>query len=695
MSEIATGGRGRRAAAAAAVEKGVSRSLFPLLFSALPSGGGPTQLDFHPDKMASNASTCCKLAGLLIQACWCRLREKQSEAIPPAINDMLRQIWAGNRSYTEGSALSLLQQAGAAPAGSQFRKFVKDCKIFVEWRDLLVDAKKRRFKEYHHLFRDFDKFGKFVELIGAIPLLREVEYDAGKRQFRLPLGEIDTFPFIFESSALEQPLFLLRFARPEKNPIIVFEDPFSSYTEEVRLEEEPDQLSSYDLIRRVIGLDGVQVPRGDIFFFGAGYDNLRNLAGIIADKAVTPRDVLETTLEECGEEAQVKGQYVRMLRGDEEEAIVNCITLVFIEFGPAHLLKKLFRSNKKLFERYLAELSRLGETKIEPVELMKQYENELRRKQACIDRYLQLDSDLERNMQKTFKVDTQCWGILSAIGVNSDWGGQYVESLPMRIKMLEKCRKDFLTEKISLHDAVIKANHVTERTFRFLICFYAGLFGYYKSWEKGHGDFEKSERCMIKEAAARYSQIDRMSAGALVGAFRSFCLEAQNSAVIYDLLGRRSICDPKVLAGPAIDNELGTINRGKHDKLDKPPLTRQDVVELLDQTLNLFRYLRDGRDEEGPVYPHVVSFREARHKRGGFVIHSYTMVSHDTKGEEEEQINILTPREFSASEQYYCIPLEDRAIQHNWLEPFLIECTEFDRIFLEGGAASAKMGIDL
>jgi hypothetical protein len=690
MGDISTGPRADRASAKAAVTKGISRSLFPLLFSAVPPGGEPTELDFHPDKMASNASTCCKLAGLLIQACWCRLKEQQSQAIPPAINDMLRQIWSGNHSYTGGSALSLLQQAGAASADSPFRRFVKDPRIFVEWRDLLFEAKKRRFKDYHYLFRDFDKFGKFVELIMALPLLREVEYDADKQQFRLPLGEIHTFPFLFKSSALEQPLFLFRFLRPDRNPIIVFEDPFSSYTEEVRLEDEPDQLSSYDLIRRVIGLEGVQVPRGDVFFFGAGYDNLRNLAGIIANKAVTPRDVLETTLDECGEKAEDKEKYVRMLGGNEEEAIVNCITLVFIEFGPAHLLKKLFSNNKKLFERYLAELSRLRESKLEPAESIKQYEAELQRKQACIDRYLGLDSDLRREMQKTFKVDTQCWGILSAIGVNSDWGGQYVESLPMRIKMLEKYQSEFFAKKLSLNDTVNKANKLTERTFRFLICFYAGLFGYYRSREKGNGDFEKHEACMINAAETKYGQICRMSAGELVGEFRSFCVEAQKSAVIDSLLGRRSICDLKVLKGSAIDKVLGTINQDKHDKLEKPPLTRQDVVEFLDQILKLFRYLRDGKDEEGPIYPHVVSFREARHKRGGFVIHNYTMVSHDTKGEEEEQINILTPREFSASEQYYCIPLEDRATSQNWLEPFLIGCTELDRIFLEGGSASAK-----
>jgi hypothetical protein len=690
MSEIFTGRRANRASVMAAVKKGVSRSLFPLLFSAVPPGGEPTELDFHPDKMASNASACCKLAGLLIQACWCRLMEKKSRAIPPSINDMLRQIWSGNQSYTEGAALSLLNYAGVAPPDSPFREWVDDSKIFVEWRDLLVNAKQRRFKDYCYSFRDFDKFLKFIELIKALPILRSVEYEADKRRFRLPLGATDAFPYILQFPALEQPLFLFRFLNSDKDPIIVYEDPFSNHTEQIRLQDAPDQLSSYDLLRQVIGLQGVQVPRGDIFFFGTGYENLRNLAGIIANKVVTPEGVLEAALGECRNETRDRDSFSRIVERSKEEDILNCITLVFVEFGPAHLLRKLFVKHTRLFEDYLKELSRLHETRIKPDKLRKQCEAERLRKQACIDRYLDLDSEIKSDIENTFRVDTQCWGILRAIGVDSvdsDWGGQYVESLPIRIRMLEKCRKDVDNvrsrggdEHALLSDTVLKVNKLTERTFRFLICFYAGLFEYYNSREKGRGTYETHEACMINAAKAKYREIQK-SAGKLIEEFRSICEEARKSSVIDALLGRRSVCNFKGRRGKAIDGMLGTINQIKHDK--NKSLTREGVEKFLDQTLEIFCYLKDGEDQEGPVYPHVVSFCEARHKRGGFVIHNYNMVSHDKGGGEAQQINILTPREFSASEQYYCIPVEDRATQQYWLEPFLIGCNQFDTIFEE------------
>ena len=81
-----------------------------------------------------------------------------------------------------------------------------------------------------------------------------------------------------------------------------------------------------------------------------------------------------------------------------------------------------------------------------------------------------------------------------------------------------------------------------------------------------------------------------------------------------------------------------------------------------------------------PVYPHVISFREVHRKRDGLIIHHHEIYSSaQNLSDPGTSIGVLSQRNYLPSEEYYCIPMFNRATRLWWLNPFLIRCSEFDQ----------------
>src|SRR5213080_3405194 len=94
--------------------RAASPSLLPLLFRRLDRGKPPLPplRAFEPGSLTRTASAICKFSALLVQAYWllAALR-KRPVGTPKHLNQHLLQIWAGNQTFTEGSAISILQEA--------------------------------------------------------------------------------------------------------------------------------------------------------------------------------------------------------------------------------------------------------------------------------------------------------------------------------------------------------------------------------------------------------------------------------------------------------------------------------------------------------------------------------------------------------------------------------------------------------
>ena len=169
------------------------------------------------------------------------------------------------------------------------------------------------------------------------------------------------------------------------------------------------------------------------------------------------------------------------------------------------------------------------------------------------------------------------------------------------------------------------------------------------------------------------------------------------------LIGRPEVCKLKALNDLANNDWLGTFNRLKHDNPTgslSPEVSSDELISFADRTIRIFNYLQYGNvkvlnmseaarkaeplSRRLPVYPMVVSFREQHRKRDGLVVYSYKIHRSDGFGADDRAaVNIMTPHQYIANEDYYCIPYHKRTTDKWLLDPFLIRCNKIDEILNE------------
>jgi hypothetical protein len=147
---------------------------------------------------------------------------------------------------------------------------------------------------------------------------------------------------------------------------------------------------------------------------------------------------------------------------------------------------------------------------------------------------------------------------------------------------------------------------------------------------------------------------------------------------------------------------ISVFNRLKHDKSTgslSNEVSSDEIVSFATDTIKIFAFLQFGErlfeldsairelkplSHRMPIYPMVVSFREQHRIRDGLVTYSYKIHRSDGLGAEaSESVNIMTPHEYIANEDYYCIPFHKRMMSKWLLDPFLIRCSKLDEILNE------------
>lgn len=658
------------------VIKGITPSLLPLIFRDLDKKGQPPLSAFKVHVLPRTAALICKFSGLLLQAYWYLLNiKKRDSEIPSQLNDILLQVWAGHQRYSEGLAVSLLHEASLAANSSSISKLVKDAEVFVGWSELLLH-REGRYKELLHEFSRIDRYQCFERLIEALPILRSTNFDGN--QFEFPgKGVIPKFPFVYDSLQCRNPLYLYTFDHIHSHPVVIFEDSYSDYTEELILNDSPSLEEQYYLMREVLGFKDVR--QGMLYLFGSGYHHIKNLALAIAD---TPGSSLDEFVE-----------YYKKNNADisPDASVVDFITLALANSGPTEVLKQLFRKNQYLIDDYLKHFERRGLGRESD---WKQIFNEqIHKKRKNIEALLELDNELKEQVEERIELETRCWCVMRAAGLKIDTPHDYVESMGVRLRMLENFTMRYRNSQYDVLTVGIKIAKLVERTFRFLICFYSGVVGYHRAYENRSSDYHKCEESMLTEAVKAYKRIATASPGSLVAEFRELCSRLSSKGAIDDLLGRREVCDlHKFNKKFATTEWIGIFNRLKHDKAKGEPseVTADEIIDFIDRTYNLFNFFRDGRElskvraifEGVPIYPIVVSFREQHRKRDGLIIYNYKI--HALDGTETGQgVKILTPHEYIPNEDYYCIPFYKRSTKDWLLDPFLIRCSRFNAVMNE------------
>lgn len=682
-----------------AVAKGIHPSLIPLIFRKwdIEAEGRPK---LQRDTLPKSAAIICKFAGLLVQAYWLMLKsKKRDQEVPAQLEDILLQVWAGHQKYVEGLAISVLHEASMAGKKSGFSQIVKNPEVFVRWGDLL-NARERRIKEFLSESSKADWFELFARLINALPILGSTQFDGDNFVF----GEhaIPKFPFLHNSDEIENVLYLYSFDQVQSKPKIIFEDPYSDFTEECELDDGQPAKHRYVFLKELLGFTNVR--EGMLYLFGSGYEHIKNLALAIATaKGEKCQETLAKLIEDNKEDYQRTEKDAQELVTKDK---VNFVTLVLAQKGPIEVMRDLLKQDPTLMDDYLSFMEDRGRGKAS--EWKRAIKDMMMMRKKSIDGYLDLDKDLKREVSHSIDLESRCWGVLRAAGLNIESPHPYVESIDMRVCMIREWSKRLHGGRYDVYTVGLKIEKLLERTMKFLICFYAGLGAYHRSYEQNPGAFELHEENMIGEARETYMQISRRPPGFLIDEFKRLAQQS-NKGVTDLLLGRKTTCDKKVLDDLTSGDYVGIFNRLKHDtgmvesdgrngddyveifnrlKHDKrKEVTRAEMVRFVSQTYKLFRFLQLGKDFDDntvdytlePIYPMVISFREAHRKRDGLMIYNYEIYS--LGASTNLPIRILTPHEYAADEEYYCIPLYNKSTGRWWLEPFLIRCSKFDSVF--------------
>ncbi len=420
-------------------------------------------------------------------------------------------------------------------------------------------------------------------------------------------------------------------------------------------------------------------------------------------------------------------------RSFEEVNWDNVLTILMFEEGPSELLEFILDSDGFYFELILKNLEiRYNEAGfVRKIKLA--YEAAQTEQMELLRKYLDDNSSIVKNIisiNKTLMAKCIIDGLAELENNKKHSNTQFVESLPMRIRSIDKV----IMSNESMESKVIKINKALEKTFRYIIPFYYGIIAYegYKeralanidirSIQNGEAEFDKQtiyEKCEEQfYAAAREKShaISRLAIGPLIEEFRAFAKSltqtkghktviSSEGRLLKAAIGRLYFCSLKtfneILNLRDYDEEeldvskkkpptiVSFINGTKHSRQQNSGFKAAVFNRFLLNVKKLMYFLIYNEDYQremllgqqisyDPIYPYVVRYTERSENRDGYDINSFSVFYAEDTGERE--IKILSEREYEINEKYYCIPNVSTSNSRWWIEPFLISCRKYDEI---------------
>ena len=304
----------------------------------------------------------------------------------------------------------------------------------------------------------------------------------------------------------------------------------------------------------------------------------------------------------------------------------------------------------------------------------------------------------------------------------------FVESLAVRINNIERIN----SSDDSIQGKTLRINQVLEKTFRYMIPFYYGVFAYQQEKENLFNALEAGDEINItkdekKELFGKCDQKFFEAAGKIIDDIRTYTLGELVYDAFSDLcklasppkghirkftpewkmlksaLGRDRICSwEKVIeildirpdertkkSGIKLPKDIiEFINNEKHDKgHETVQINAMSFNRFLVKVNELLYFLVFNEDDYkekrfghhlsfDPIYPFVVRYNAKSENRDGYNINSFMVSQADDSIFRE--IKILSEREYEINEKYYCIPNESMSNRRWWIEPFLISCRKYN-----------------
>ena len=419
----------------------------------------------------------------------------------------------------------------------------------------------------------------------------------------------------------------------------------------------------------------------------------------------------------------------------------NILTILMFEEGPSNILEFVLDSDGFCFERILRNLEiRYNDPTISE-KAKRFYSNEQKKEMNALKNYMGSTFSLVKNMNEINKIlmaKAIINGLAEVDRQEKQSNACFVESLPMRIKNLT----NIINSSDSVSGKVIAINHALEKTFRHIIPFYYGIIAYNetktkefailhskgKSWRdveiERRNIYFKCEEAFKERASevARSLAVD--SLGVLKKKFLDFARTlmerkghifeiTSDGKNLQEAIGRNYLCSIKTLEKiwkispqdvldeyrDSVKDIANYINTTKHSKTGTGRtniIFFDDFCMKVKELLYFFIYNEDYQREMllgqqvsyDPIYPYVVRYEAKSENRDCCNINSFSVFL--TEDNDKKEIKILSDREYVINEKYYCIPNVTSSNRRWWIEPFLINCREYDQLIADAMENAGK-----
>ena len=412
----------------------------------------------------------------------------------------------------------------------------------------------------------------------------------------------------------------------------------------------------------------------------------------------------------------------------------NVMTILMFEEGPSNMLEFILDSDGFCFEKILRNLAIRYNDKGFAKRARTFYTEEQAKEMEALRNHIEVNSSYVKNIIEINK-------ILMAKAIVNELANLekrqkvsnacFVESLPMRIKNLNET----MNSEESIFGKVLAVNRTLEKTFRYVLPFYVGLIAFEKRKDelisemqcKNLSDEEVNlekikiyancEEAFKSSAAVKARELARLSLGSLIEEFRKFGSSfvrkvghvteiTENGRYVKEAIGRPYFCsmdtfdsilkiDTSGMMGEYAKKSysiVSYINDVKHSKkggavanvilFHQFLLRAKELLYFLTYNEDYMREMLLGQQISfDPVYPYVVQYEERSERRDCCDINSFSVYLTEDNGKRE--IKILSDREYVINEKYYCIPNVTTSNGRWWIEPFLINCREYDQIIVD------------
>lgn len=476
-------------------------------------------------------------------------------------------------------------------------------------------------------------------------------------------------------------------------------------------------------------------------FFSLGFTYIKNLALAVSDI------ITNSTKQKFYEHFSHKYNEVFEQLGYRHFINVNwdnIITILMFEEGPSGLLEFILDSDGIYFDKILHNLEIRYNASGFVKKVKNNYEIGQNEQMNLVKKYIDDNSSIVKNIitiNKTFMAKSIIDGLAELENSKKHSNSQFVESLPMRIKSIDKV----INSSESMESKIIKINKALEKTFRYIIPFYYGIIAYqdykeqalgeleaYKHANKEHRNptdedknkiFLNCEQKFYDAVREKHRLTGKMTLGQLINEFIVFANSLTNTKgrkttithagkVLKDAIGRsylgsletfNNIISLKDVSFTDIEDNkvdiLSVINSVKHQKNTYSTINLMTFNRFLLNIKKLFYFLIYNEDYQremilgqqisyDPIYPYVVRYTERSENRDGYDINNFSVFFSEDTGEKE--VKILSERTYEINEKYYCIPNVTTANSRWWIEPFLISCRKYDAIISENEVSLQK-----